>query len=129
MNNLKLTREDALKLFGELNGYLNETATTENPRAFETKVEAIVTKTKSEKWAWAIVRHCAECFKPVGIINICSELGYNPGVDGHLYDDQIEATKALNLLIKEVEKDGEEEFLKYFKNQEKVKIMKVTFSE
>lgn len=37
-----------------------------------------------------LCRHCGECQEPIPL-DVCSELGYNPGTDGHMFDSKQEA--------------------------------------
>lgn len=47
-----------------------------------------------------LFRVCGECDEPSGTFSICDYLGYNPGVDGHLFKSQAAAEEAMALLIK-----------------------------
>lgn len=54
---------------------------------------------------WALFRRCGECNEPTRIVEVCEELGYNPGVDGHLFRSEKEAYRVLELLIENSRKN------------------------
>lgn len=53
--------------------------------------------------AWILMEHCGECGQPSRQFIICNVLGYNPGVDGHLFGTEGEARKAMSLFDAEAE--------------------------
>lgn len=48
---------------------------------------------------WGLFRRCGECNEPVEVVDVCKELGYNPGVDGHFFRSEREAYLALGKLM------------------------------
>ena len=46
---------------------------------------------------------CADCGEPVGTLEMCEEVGYNFGIDGHFKSDREAAEKEFALLAKQVE--------------------------
>jgi hypothetical protein len=55
---------------------------------------------------YGIFTVCGECKQPVKTFDICSALGYNPGVDGHLFDSPDKARSAWSLFVDLVQVRG-----------------------
>ena len=49
---------------------------------------------------------CGECDEPTSTFEICTYLGYNPGVDGHLFKDEATAREAWDLFEKALRKEN-----------------------
>ncbi len=50
---------------------------------------------------WMLISRCGDCQEPIPF-NPCTFLGYNPGVDGHLFDSKEEAQRALDLTLEAI---------------------------
>ena len=49
---------------------------------------------------------CADCGEPVGTLEMCEEVGYNFGIDGHFKSDREAAEKEFALFLSEIAKDN-----------------------
>lgn len=54
---------------------------------------------------WMLVSFCGECREPIPF-SPCSFLGYNPGVDGHLFKSKETAQQALEATAEAIKKFG-----------------------
>lgn len=57
---------------------------------------------------WAFFRFCGECDEPTHLFEVCEYLGFNPGVDGHLYRSKKCAEEVWETFIKKVKEQPSE---------------------
>jgi len=54
---------------------------------------------------FAFFNFCGDCDEPVRTFEICSYLGHNPGIDGHLYRTREEAERTWQIFIDRLVED------------------------
>ncbi len=57
---------------------------------------------------------CAECNKPIGTVDVCEVLGYNPGFDGHGFKSHQDAEEFRKMLPDEIKNNTEVKGVTFF---------------